>query len=323
VRRLFQGGRGPAFALIVLALLFLSGCTGKNLPANVGGSNLPSQPTAGAFDDDTGAVEGTVLDEESSPIAGVDLLLMPGSVAGQTAANGGYSFSFLPPGQYALIAVKLGYKQGEMRVDVKAGETVTNPDLVLKQIPVARPHSQVLQYTGYLECRWASFGSGLCGSTGICLSTCITTNDVAKLLWTRDKNEFLFQLQDDSWQEIVFETRWQASTVATSPKMSLLFSYKERPGNHEFGSSSNVLSPIWWNYTKGVVGENARTSAANTPKEPNANLTLRAWLAVGADLLSVPDEDPAGVTYETKYDMFVTVFYDQKAPPKYTALPPS
>jgi hypothetical protein len=262
-----------------------------------------------------------VLTDEFAPLPGVDLLLLPGGFTARTALDGSFSFSFVAAGTYTLHASRLGYHNSQERVEVRAGQATTL-QITLDEVPIKTPRTQVIPYVGFLECRWASFGSGMCGSTGVCgvASGCITTSEVVGPLWARDQNEMLFQLQDDDWEEILIEVKWQASTVATSPKMKVLFSYKERPGNHEFGSSNPTLSPIVWNFVRGEPGQNQRLPA-DTPKEPSPELNLRAWLAVGASVLDPTNQDPAGVAYETKYEMFVSVFYNQRAPEGYTAFP--
>jgi len=302
----------------LLVCIVLAGCTGGGGPKTEGQDDVPTAPPAN-FDDEHGAIEGYVTSVDEEPIAGVELLVRPGDAKTTSALDGSFSFSDLTPGDYNLFASRLGFQLFQKNVRVVAGEAA-RVDVRLAEVVIVKPRSEVLTYTGFLDCRWASFGSGICGSTGICFSTCYTTNDAAKLVWTRDKNEFLFKLSGDDWQEIVIESRWQASSLATNPKMVELFSYKERPGNHEFGSSSPQPSPATWNLTKGKVGQNQRIPDG-TPKAPDQNLTLRAWLAVSGDITAAPydQEDPIGVTYQTRYDMMVTVFYNQAAPAKYTA----
>lgn len=316
--------RGIHLKSIAGAMVFvlLAGCTSTAAPKAAAAVQAPRAPDA-EFDASRGAVRGDVLDREEVPIVGAQVLLRPGDLVQLTALDGGFTFSLLQPGKYQVVVSRLGYEGASAAVDVVAGEAAT-PSIHLKEIAVSKPRMEVLTYSGFLECRWAAFGSGMCGSTGVCTATgtCYSTNDVAKALWPNDKNDFFFQVTGDDYNQIVIESRWLPSSVATNPKLVQLFSYKERPGNHEFGSSDPMTSPSWWNYTHGKPGQNQRIPDGDFPKEPNKNLTLRAWLAVSGSILAAPytNEDPAGVTYQTKFDTVATIFYQQMAPKGYTGL---
>lgn len=320
----------------MVTVVLLAGCTSKSEPDAVKAPTRTSADDA-EFDDTTGGLRGFVVNDEQMPLASAQLLLTPGDHITDTALDGGYSFSLLPPGDYTLLVTRLGYYNKQVSVEIVAGD-ITQQDVALNVVPVLQPRKEVLDYEGFLQCRWASFGSGKCLSTGICLSNCYSTQAVADAVFTGDKNEFFFKLTGEDWQEFVIEVEWTPSSFATNPEATVLFSYQGRPGNHEFGSSNNLPSPIWWNYTRGLPGQNQRLPD-DLPKEPALNLTLRSWLAVAGNVLDdggcldvpppvgctppVPpyaNEPPAGVAYETPFHMAVTVFYSLKHPDGYTAL---
>ncbi|MFP4228596.1 MAG: SusC/RagA family TonB-linked outer membrane protein [Salinivenus sp.] len=73
---------------------------------------------------ETGAVTGTVVDEEGSPLPGANVTI-PGSEQGTSADQSGrYVLGNLAPDQYTLRASFVGYLEQEESVTVQAGDTV-------------------------------------------------------------------------------------------------------------------------------------------------------------------------------------------------------
>jgi carboxypeptidase family protein len=292
----------------VLPLLLVAGC--------FGGSDAPPRTTELAFapdaeyDADHGAVKGLVTTVDAQPVVGADLLLKPGDRQASTAMDGGYVFSMIPPGDYTLLISRLGYQPAQRPVKVIMGEA-TEVDFELKEIYVPQPRASAIgPFNGFMECRWAHLTSGPCGHVGF------GTNAVTNDLWTRDNVYMFFNVDAPDWEEIIFEARWVPSSAATNTKMTLLFSYKDRPGSHLFADSQVPQdSPLWFNYTR--AGPN-RGAQGGQPTEPDQNLTLQAWPAIGTSL-SPTDFHPVSIAYEMRFEMMVTVFYNQRAPEGYTA----
>jgi len=98
---------------------------------------------------DTGAIVGTVLDEEKSPLPGVVLTLQSPSLMGVrttvTAADGSYRFPALPPGVYSLKAELTGFKtviQENIRLSTTIRLTV---DLTMKLAALAEEVTVIAQ----------------------------------------------------------------------------------------------------------------------------------------------------------------------------------
>lgn len=66
----------------------------------------PGSAASGSY----GSLSGAVRDQNSSPIQGVQVTLNPGGQSATTSSDGAYSFSWLPPGDYSLTALKAGWK---------------------------------------------------------------------------------------------------------------------------------------------------------------------------------------------------------------------
>jgi tetratricopeptide (TPR) repeat protein len=90
---------------------------------------------------ETASLRGTVHDASGSPIADVSLILQnkssPTTLTTKTDAQGAYSFTKLPAGQYSLRATKKGHVDSDFRsLAMSAGDSETQ-DFILKLDPVA------------------------------------------------------------------------------------------------------------------------------------------------------------------------------------------
>jgi len=82
---------------------------------------LPSSVTA----QDTGTIQGTVVDGEGSPLPGAQVSIV-GTQRGSVAdGNGTYTIASVPAAEYTLRAQFVGYTRAERQVEVMAGETTT------------------------------------------------------------------------------------------------------------------------------------------------------------------------------------------------------
>lgn len=297
----------------VVVFLFLSGCSGAGPAAKV--AIGPSFAPDAEVDADRGAIRGFVLDDEENPIALTQLLLRPGDVTTTSANDGSFVFSLLDPGTYTIFGSRLGFLAPEMQADVTAGET-TEVTFWMSAIAVAVARHQIVgPYNGYFQCRWGMpLVSGPCGAPPV-----VDTSPVYSQVWTKDVNRFDFQLQGDDWEEIVFETKWMPSSVATNSRMNQVFSFTGRESNHWFGRSNVTDSPLKWSMVKGVKNPLENTPDGS-PQEPNATLMLRTWLATPPGSVTGADVRPASLAYEMRFEMVVTVFYNQRAPADWNAM---
>jgi len=83
-----------------------------------GGLALPAQGQS------TGAVAGTVTDEEGSTLPGANVSIVDTQRGTSTDANGRYTLGNLQPGEYTIRVTFIGYRAQEQTVDISAGETV-------------------------------------------------------------------------------------------------------------------------------------------------------------------------------------------------------
>jgi hypothetical protein len=124
--------RRPFVLTVVLMTAAMAGCLGGTQDASQGGSD------AAEASDSLGAIEGRVVDDEWMPLKGADVTLLEAPASVKTDADGAFVFNDLEPRSYSLAALKIGYFQKTVQLDVAAGK-VLEVDLILDRVPVADP----------------------------------------------------------------------------------------------------------------------------------------------------------------------------------------
>ncbi|MCE7043514.1 TonB-dependent receptor [Dyadobacter sp. CY312] len=81
-----------------------------------------------------GVISGKVLSKEGKPIEGVNVVLKPSDAGQATDGNGKYSIT-VREGSYKIVISNLGNDKIERTVQIKAGETVSQEDIVLGESP--------------------------------------------------------------------------------------------------------------------------------------------------------------------------------------------
>ncbi len=303
-----------ASALVMVSFL-LAGCADDAGPAQ---EDEPTDAATGGdqFDSATGAIIGGVFNVEGLPVTDAELLLHPLGATTNSSADGTYAFSFIEPGEYTVAATRVGFEPASQRVRVNAG--LASPlDLTLTETAVAQPRVDVLgPLNGYFQCRWSGVGQGPCAYVLLCESgTCADTQQVSDAVWKNDQLYVTFELDGEDWQEILFEARWTAATLATNPRMSIYFSHAERDDVHIFGRSPPGESPLAWNYTKDAPHPDQR---GGDPQLPEVGAPLVAWVSMGHNF-TVGELYPPSVAYEVRFEITISVFYSQRAPEGYSA----
>ncbi len=120
--------------MIIPVILRLRGVVALGALLGLGAASLSAQQT--------GRIEGTVLDQGGQPIPHVRVLLGATNLAGVTNAQGKYTIANVAPGTYDLRVGIIGYAGQTQSVTVAAGQTVT-ADFTLKPVALSLDAVQV------------------------------------------------------------------------------------------------------------------------------------------------------------------------------------
>ena len=92
---------------------------------------------AGPLEAQTGRITGRIVNATTNrPLAGVQVFVPPTGIGNLTDQDGRYLLQNVPAGTVTVTAQLVGYRQGEMRVEVRSGETTT-ANLQLEETAIA------------------------------------------------------------------------------------------------------------------------------------------------------------------------------------------
>lgn len=139
-----------ATTLLIMTSVLFAGCVGSESTAPPPSSVAPSA-SAAEFSEDTGAIEGLVLTDESLPAEEATVGIIETGELTITALDGRFSFSNLAPGKYSVSVAALGYEATAKVVTVEPG-VVTNANFVLVPVPIDEPYHETVMKVGTLSC---------------------------------------------------------------------------------------------------------------------------------------------------------------------------
>lgn len=128
------------FSILVVSMtaaMVLSGCTSGEASPKAAATSAPP-PTVSA---DSGSITGSVTDDELRPIPGADVAISgPAEAVAKTDDEGRFTFNELAPGEYTVIAQKLGYAAAAKKVTVEAAKAA-EAAMVIASIAIdGQPH---------------------------------------------------------------------------------------------------------------------------------------------------------------------------------------
>lgn len=318
--------------LALAAAVLVSGCASKPnaQTATVAGGMGPGDASFGA---DTGAIRGSVVAEDQTPIQGAQVALQghDSTRPVSTDVGGNFGFGHLDPGTYNLLVASLGFASAAKAVEVKAGEA-TEVKVVLQATQV-----QGLKYThiigpipGKFFCAFYAAVTGPCKaiSFGIEDGTWNQVSGGESNIWVLPKilsdNR---SRPDDALSGAVVEVSW---TPATGAAKWLWLSLEELQcsGDHTGCGRSNAGPPTYGEATgAGPLKAMAipGLKSAGGSKAMPANET---GFTIGVFPYGDPSvEDPVAhipitpsAYTEQPFSVWITTFFNGAPPPDYTVL---
>jgi hypothetical protein len=173
-----------------VACLVLAGCAGPSTPTET--DDLAGPPTV---TDDTGAIQGLVLDDIGIGVAMAQVQLREAPEQGLALTNqaGAFQFEGLEPGRFVMDVSSIGYRSVARHVDVVAGE-ITEVRIELEPIAISGSFSSLEILEGKIVC-----GSGVIVVTQVACGSALD----------EENQRFLFQYEVEAENTgVLWEVAW-------------------------------------------------------------------------------------------------------------------
>ena len=325
---------GHSVVWSVCLLAVVSGCADTPAQTATTPGPDPTIPTVAGpadFGADTGAIEGVVLDEENRPLPGAHVALVEyDEILHQTTVDlgGRFSLSTISPASYTIVATQPGYETESRRIDVVAGQ-ITNVHFLLIQAPTNATHVQTLHHRGFFDCSWTYWIQqvGLtAGATGPCGFTNAYNfiGNPMETVWTGNVRSWDYNV-GPGVMTVLNELTWSRASMATGDKLQVTLTYTNHTAFHWYCRAEGV-GPLTLTYHRegGCISGTSAQSQDEFAEIPIVGQQLQTYVDVGPGRNPVTNDDvPAGlgVGYQQTFEVWISVFYREKAPPEFTALP--
>lgn len=308
-----------AFSVAVL----LGGCLGgSGDPVVQQAPPDPRAPVVPEFGEETGAIQGIVVDEELRPVPRATVQI--NETGASTTANeiGSFGFSYVEPGTYTLWATRDGYLGAATTVQVIEG-TSTDARLVVAVDMSNQTYHLDYEFRGFWSCSVAIVvGVPNCNGLGV---------------HAFGQQEIAFAFDTFSaWNESMIELRWEYASVLAATTPGAFFSNQANSANETrcLGDVHGEQSPIVKRFRPGdeFGGENCSSVVANytglVPDGPYRHTGFfQPWGMMHnetqpvIDLFANAHSRGVGIAFNQHFAAWFSVFYRMEAPIDYTAFP--
>ncbi len=200
---------------LLAVLIPMSGCVGSQGPDSADSDVLPTAPEP---DNDQGtcALGGVVMDDEGKPLSLARVRIIhvdeeePTGIT-ESARDGSFSFSFIDPGVYQLLAHHGGYIATQELVECVEGKRVTGLDLYLPQAPpLNQPWPAYREFHDVIGC---SVGLPVADYSvpDYCASSIPSTGTWHFAMSTTHDVEFEVEPRPDTLTGLSYELKWDPS----------------------------------------------------------------------------------------------------------------
>lgn len=203
--------------MFVLASATFAGCVADSEGAEPQSTEVSVNAGPAAFDETTGAIEGTVTSEDLAPIPGAVVGILGSDNQTTTDDTGRFVFSKIAPGSYDLAATALGFGSQGKSVAVEAGAVTpvqfvlgaVRSDAPFMQMDTRKVTMQALMWRVSPQCIYTDVNT-LAKTCGGLRLDC-NPGDSCEVHYNYNN---MFQNGSD-WKTIVGEVEWQPQSGAT------------------------------------------------------------------------------------------------------------
>lgn len=294
-----------SIAVLVASTILLAGCTAQGNAATP--QDASAAPPSSAAGEGAATIRAVVTDDTLVPLPGVTVALKESSALATTDEGGQALFTQVDPGEYTLIAQRLGYEAAAKKVRVIADETV-DVQFQLVAIPVVEARHFTYIFKGYMTC-----GGGLIVVAFTFCGNYTQPSPAGNITFPAlDPNHRVFfdQQGTPEHKTIIAEMVWKPGSAVSARSMQLHLWQNHRctpvcNPEHRYGSGEGP-SPV-------VVRSDG--PFAGLKKGP-ATITHTVWTP-----FQTSDPPYIVLTIQQPFTLYSTHFFGQEAPEDFVARP--
>jgi len=222
----------------------------------------------------------------------------------------------VPPGEHRIAAQKLGYGSTVKLVTVEVG-AVAQADVQLSSVAVTEPYSRTQEQNGLFGCGVTVrpvVGVSVCGVLSLFLNQ--TQYDKFLLLWQLSGNV-------SEWDHVVYEMAWNTNQVL-GKGLTMIWEVDgcSNVRNSTFGRATGP-SPLRIELNATSIDralENNTASSCNSKNNCNEDkCRMHSRVFSAAETLGSSSPADVGVTFQQRFTQYMSEFYNQPAPPQFSA----
>lgn len=316
--------RLPAIGAVILCAI-LAGCLSQPDSSSTVDVSYERQSDFVGFSDETSLISGLVTDEELNPLAGVTVVL-DGAEIRTTQEDGTFRFDNVAPGEYLVAASLPNHEAAQRIVQATAGE-ISRANFQLLSLARANAYFEIFQGTGMTDCDVAirgvtssnstyAYGCAYSSYAGVALSEPVNfeTGPITGVV--------------GYWAE----TTWSSSQpFGAAMVVQWLLQSKRVVNVADYADPDWRTTPSNWHTIEAISPIVLRIpiEEVRAATDPNGQLVCQAddkcflisghWAAAGALGPDYPVD--FGITYQQRFDEYLTVFHGGEFPQSFTALP--
>ena len=311
-------------ALLASLLLLLAGCAADG----------PSGQAAGLeYGADTGAIAGTVLDESLLPVADVRVVLDSAS-EDVTTADGAFHFSNVVPGTHTVLVSRDGFLPVERALEVRPQE-ILDVRIQLVRVGAALAYHETKIGVSFVGCGVGVRNQQLnnppagVGGAAVCSSLPANVQNATNL---QDKFRLDWKLGSlETMTGIYAESKWR-STQVLGKSMRVRWYFGASGGQlGPFLGELDAPSPLSFRFPIEVLRTNASITPVTTASGAAGSVSAEQCLTEACPFVSFhyAGRSNLGPTYpvdfgfamQQRIDDYLTAFYRETFPDRFSALP--
>ncbi len=302
----------------IIIVVGIAGCVAAE-PASQPGTSLANADDLDP-DSEFGIVQGTIVSDETLPIANAQVGLQSTAFMALTDASGAFSIRDVPPEDYVLLVGALGHESSARTITVTAGQ-ITQVTVAIPALSIQEVYYTVVHFAGFFDCALATQNwISMCTYPYTAIEGTLNETGVGALPDDVQANQFRFNVTiEKNIGQFVAEVVWTPSSAAATRLLLLVLcgDYDPVPDDCVEGIRY-TKSP----YPQGESPIRAQVEGETFIDEGKGSdeydLTKRDSIWV-MNYVGLPFGSPQ-VAFQQKFEVWDTLFYNGVGPEGWTVL---